>query len=273
MLTVEQVRDALPKRVQTAATQSLTDKLNQISSDPEAAQIIRDNFITYSGVLKDSRFRTEDYLNAITYVTFKLMNHSNQDSYKKTFPDRYAKLMARGATEKEISSYVAIYNKNILVNELLEQCLIPTWILNQEYYQKAINIQVDLMTNASSEKVRTEAANSLLTHLKRPETKKAQISIDINNRQIEDDLSTMMESLVAAQKSLVQSGVPTAAIASQKLGQNVTLVDNGHTTPNHTTLEDVEDAEVLEGANVTEVMKKLSVEKPLTGFKPAQKEE
>jgi hypothetical protein len=217
MLTREQVEKALPANLKGAATQKLTDQINTIVSDPMVAEQVRENFLGYTTVLKDGRFKTEDYLNAVTYVSFKVMGYSNQESYQRTFPNRYQALIAKGTSSKDIAAYVAAYNKGKLVNLILEQTLVPSWVMNQDLYQKAINQQAHLMMNAASEKVQTEAANSLLTHLKKPEVKEFQVSMDINDnsgiRQLEESLRQMAEQ----QRTLISAGVPTLQIAAQRI--------------------------------------------------------
>ena len=69
MITIDQVTRALPPNLKKAATQSLVDELNNIATDPEIAEAIRDNFISYTRVLGDGRFKTEDYLNAVKFVS------------------------------------------------------------------------------------------------------------------------------------------------------------------------------------------------------------
>ena len=68
MLTREMVEKSLPANLKSAATQQLTDQINNIVSDPLIAQQVRDNFISYSSVLKDGKFKTEDYLHAVAYA-------------------------------------------------------------------------------------------------------------------------------------------------------------------------------------------------------------
>lgn len=177
MITQEELQSALPSNLRSSVSPELVAMVNSISSDPQAASTIRENLISYSGVMRDGKFKTEDYVNAVAYVSYKIMGYTNQESYQRTFPSRYQALMARGASSKDISAYVAAYNKNKLVNLILEQTLVPMWVLNQDIYQKAINAQFTLMTTAKSEKVRSDAANSILTHLKRPE--KHQVELDI----------------------------------------------------------------------------------------------
>jgi len=216
-LTIEEVRQALPVHLKSAATDNLVDALNTIPLDPEAAEAIRDNFISYTSVLREPRFKIEEYMNAIAYVTFKMMGYNNQESYARTFPDRYQNLIAKGTSGKDISSYVSAYNKGKLVTAVLEQAMIPVWLLNADNLQKAINHQVYLMSNAKSEMVQMQAANSIITHLKRPESK----DININMGAVEDkgveELRNMMTNLAKQQQDLIKSGVATKEIAHQSI--------------------------------------------------------
>ena len=117
-ITKELVARALPGNLKSAATDQLADMINQISADPLIAEQIRENFLSYASVLKDGKFKVEDYLNAVAYCSYKLMGDSNQDAYFKTFPQRYANLVAAGRTPKEISAYVSAYAKGQLVNKI-----------------------------------------------------------------------------------------------------------------------------------------------------------
>ena len=214
-LTIEQVAQALPANLKSAVTQSLVDRVNAAVSDPIAAETIKENFISYTRVLQDGKFKTESYLDAVTYVSFKLMGYSNQDAYIKTFPQRHANLIANGATAKDIAAYVSVYNKGKLVNLILEQTLVPSWVLNQDAYQKAINVQVELMTTANSELVRTQAANSILTHLAKPKEAGPLINIDMRQNSGLDELKGMLTQLAEAQTAAIEKGVPTKVIAEQ----------------------------------------------------------
>lgn len=228
MLTVDELKQALPPALRTAATQGLADMVNSITTDPEAAQNIRENFVGYTHVLKEGRFKTEDYVSGVAYVTFKLMGYTNQESYKRTFPARYQALVARGATDKDISAYVSAYNKNKLVNMILEQTLVPVWVLNQDLYQKAINVQAKLMIDPLvSPKVRSDAANSLLTHLKKPETKQVELSLGMVENTGMTELNAMLMALAGRQQELIAQGATTREIAHQTLGAT-------HTTPHQT---------------------------------------
>lgn len=217
MLTVDLVARALPANLKKSATQSLVDQLNNISSDPEIAEAIRENFLSYTKVLQEGRFKAEDYLNAVKFVSFKLMGYSNQDSYFRTFPQRHAALVARGADAQEISAYVSMYAKGKLVNLILEQTLVPTWVLNQDVYQKAINVLASEMTTARSEMVRVTAANSILTHLAKPKEAGPLINLDMRETSGVNELRDMLGKLAQQQKNLIEQGTSTKDIAAQPI--------------------------------------------------------
>ena len=235
-MTVELLKATLPKALQGSATQELADKINNIALDPEVAEEVRENFLTYTKVLQEGKFKTESYLDAIVYVTHKLMGYSNQDAYIRTFPQRYQALVARGCSAKDLSAYVAAYHANKLVNLILEQSIIPSWLLNRDIYQRAINTQFELMTDPNvSAKVRSDAANSILTHLKQPETKKLELEVGMKEAGGIADLIATMNQLARQQKELIQAGVPARAVARDPLiGRRVEAV----------TAEDVEYQEV-----------------------------
>ena len=194
MLTLTEVQATLPTNHRANITQDMVDQLNKLSSDPNEAKYIRDNFISFASVLQEGRFRIGDYVAAVMYVSHKVMGKTNLEAYKLTFPQRYADMVKAGKEKKDIASFVTAYNKGMLVTKIMEQAIVPSWILNNGMFQEALNTQYELMQDVSvSDKVRCEAANSLLTHLKKPEAHKAEVKIDIA---VNDGLSALEDQLV-----------------------------------------------------------------------------
>lgn len=217
-LTVDEFKSALPDKLRKTVSQELIDEVNTILSNPEEFENYRNNLISYTSVMADGKFTIPQYLDAVRYVSFKLMGCTNIDAYIKTFPARYQNHLANGTSAKDISSYVSAYNKSKLVNLIYAQTMIPSHVLNQDLFQQALNVQADLMLNANSEKVRTDAANSLLTHLKQPEVKK--VELDITHKQ-DDSIEILRQStleLVRQQRLALEAGQITATQAAhQKL--------------------------------------------------------
>lgn len=229
LLTREEISSAMPAHLKNSVSDGLVARVNAIANDPLESVHIRENFISYTHVLKEGKFKIDDYLNAAAYVTYKMMGFTNQDSYARTFPDRIRRLRAEGRDTQAISSYVSAYNKTKLVNLIWEQTLIAPWVLNQDLHQQALYVQADLMVNAKSEMVRTTAANSVLAALKRPENAKITLDVDVADVSGITELKDMVGRLAEAQQRTIEGGGSTKSIAHSELFDD----------------EDVEDAEVV----------------------------
>lgn len=207
LLTVDQFKQVLPEKFKKTVNQELIDQINQTLSDPLMYDTYRDNLLSYSQVMQDGRFKIVDYVQAVKYCSHKIMGASNTEAFIKTFPNRYQRFIDNGTSQKDIASYITSYNKNKLVNLILEQSLIPSWVLNQDLYQKAINVQAELMMTANSEKVRSDAANSLLNHLKPPEVQKVELDIGVKPNNMLEDLKNSLFDLAAQQQKVIEAGV------------------------------------------------------------------
>lgn len=216
-LTVDQVRQAVPANLKGHINQAFVDQINNLVSDPLVAEQIRNNFVSYALVMKEGKFKLEDYLNAIAYVSYKLMGYNNEESYYRTFPQRHARLVSLGTSQKDISAYVSAYNKGKLVNLIMEQSLVPSWVLNAPIYQEAINTQAEIMRTAQSDKVRSDAANSILTHLGKPKDGNFQINMEVQENSGMTELKQMLMKLAEAQESAIAGGMKVVDIAAQPL--------------------------------------------------------
>jgi len=209
-LTVEQFQAALPDKVKKSVNKELIDQINKTLSEPELYEAYRENLLSYTKVMADGKFKVSNYIEAVKYVSHKLMGCTNIDAYSRTFPDKMARFAAQGVNSKDIASYVTAYNKSKLVNLIMEQTLVPMWVLNQDLYQRALNVQAELMVSANSEKVRSDAANSLLTHLKQPETQKVELNVGMKEDNSIAALRDATLALVAQQKQALLAGAMTA---------------------------------------------------------------
>jgi hypothetical protein len=222
-LTPDEFKMVLPAQFRGNVTQEVMNGVNALLADPNLAEAYRERMIGHTSVLREGKFKLESYLGAVKYVTQKMMNKSNLDAYIATFPDKYQDFVARGVSQKDISSYVSAFNKSKLVTLIMEQALIPAWIGNQDMYQQALNAQFDLGMNASSEKVRVEALNSVLGQLKQPE--KTKITLDISE-EVGDTMGAVrkqMQELADQQRQFIEGGFGSAKeVAAQRLPFEIT---------------------------------------------------
>lgn len=214
-LTEEEFKRALPDKVKKSVNTELIDRINSVITNPDLYEVYRENLVTYSTVLREGKYKMDNYIYAIKYVTHKLLDCSNIVAYTKTFPDKIARFKQEGVSDKDIASYVSAYHKSKLVQAIFEQAMIPIWLINQDLMQKALNVQADLMTTAKSEMVRSNAANSILLHLKRPEAAKVELEIGMKEDSSIDALREATMALVAQQRAMLQAGVSTAGQVAQ----------------------------------------------------------
>jgi hypothetical protein len=218
ILTVDALKGVMPKRQKHNIDQHLVDELNKLVVDPEAREGFRENLLGYTNVLSDPNIKLNDYIQAVKYVSYKLLGYTNQESWMKTFPVRYQRLLDLKKGDGFVRSTVSCYNRGKLVNTILEQSLVPSWVLNHDLYQKALNTQLSLMMTADSEKVRTEAANSLLVHLKQPETTKMTLDVNVTQDDSIKELRDAAVDLAKVQRLAIQQKLNTAdEVAKSKL--------------------------------------------------------
>ena len=74
------------------------------------------------------------------------------------------------------------------------------------------------MVSARSEKVRSDAANSILNHLKAPEKTEIEINVNAKQGSVLDELRQSTQQLVNQQKQMIESGAMNAQeVAHQQL--------------------------------------------------------
>ena len=194
----------LPKRIRGNLTDDIMHTLNNSITDQNFREIYRDNLLGFTNVLQEGKYKLQSFIDAVRYVSFTSTGSNGMQAYAATFPDRYQRLVEEGATQKVISSYATTYKKTQLVQKIYEQNMIPVHIFNADVFQKAINVQANLMVSANSEKVRSDAANSLLSHLKPPEIKKIELDVGYKQDKSLDDLREATQELVRMQRQQIE---------------------------------------------------------------------
>lgn len=216
-LTINALKDITPKSQRSMITQDLVDKLNQWGEDPKLMESYGDNVLSYIGVLKEGKFKITDYMNAVRFVSYKLMGHSDIDAYIITFPERYERLLADGVPREDMSPYVSAYKKNALVVKIFEQTVIPVNVLNNHMAQDSLNELMKIGLHGRSEMARVAALSKVLDKTDAPETKKMQLDIGVNPGEVIGEYEEAMRAMVAQQKALIEQGGDLKAITNAKI--------------------------------------------------------
>lgn len=228
-ITVEKLMDTVPKHAKRFITEEVVALLNRLQSEEgEAfAEAYKQNFISHTRVLNTGEFTMKDYINAVKFVSYRLLQHPDIDAYMLTFPDRYAKLMERWRAEgledgdiraNKISPYVSMYKKNALVVKITEQALVAPHVLNAPMFQQALNIQMEIAMTARSEQVRSMAAESVMKYTKAPEVAKIEMDVAIKGGDEVAALRDEMARLAELQLKQIESKNMTSKdVAHSKL--------------------------------------------------------
>jgi hypothetical protein len=217
-LTQVEVLSAVPTHLRSAITPEFVNKLNNIAADPLIAEEFEKNFISYSRVLMDGKFKTEDYLNAVNYVTYKLLGHTNQDAYAHTFPDRIRRMTAQGYDAKKISSFVSGYHKGQLVSAILQQAMIPAFVLHQSKFHEAIGVLAEIATDTNAlNKDRVAAADSLVRNLTPPQAKEVNVNLGVQEASGMAELRAAMASMADQQRRFIENGGDVKLVAESVL--------------------------------------------------------
>ena len=208
-LSKQQLEGALPdKRFRKYLTD---DVVNVINSEPnsELRRVFRDNTLSFASVLSTGKHSLAAYVNAVKFVSLKLLGDKSSTAYSKVFPDRYQNLVDKGTSPSQIASFADNYGKTGLITKIMEQTMVPTHILNAGVYQEAINVQANLMYTAKSEMVRQKAAESLINNLAAPALAKVELEVNYNNDMVED-LRATTKALAQQQLKMIMNGQSSA---------------------------------------------------------------
>lgn len=221
LLSMDQFKAALPKEARMRVSEEMVDHINELISQPDLRENYRDNLLSFANVVSTGKYKLQTYVDAVRFVSYKLLGHSALQAYAKTFPERYNRLVSEGADNNTISAYSSAFNKTAIVNKIFEQTLVPSYILNSDYFQKAINKQMYLVMHAKSEAIQQKAADSLMTHLKPPESQKIELSVGITDDKSIQELREVTAQLAAKQKGMIESGLMnTKEVAHSRIINN-----------------------------------------------------
>lgn len=210
-VTVEELKILYPVKVAGKVLEQAAEILNTATEDMDyvMAKEFRDNCLSFIDILKNSKSRVSfaDYVNACKFATFKLAGNTDVRAYALTFPDRIRRMERDKVPNSHLYQYASIYSKNKTVVEVMAKLVVPTHIMFQDIFHQAVKVQSELMLDDKiSPKVRSDAANSLMTHLKTPEVKQAELKVDVQGSGAIEQLAEALGSLSGKQSEMLREG-------------------------------------------------------------------
>ena len=210
-LSIEQVRGSVPRSFRKNITDEFIEDLENSIKDPEMAKNIKENFLSYTNVLNDCDPSTNiwDYVNAVKYISYKIMGYNIEEAWKKTFPAKVEELIQKGKHDW-INRYANGYNKSRMVNKIYQQTLIPSYVLNAPLYQRALNVLAEMIEDDSVRGMaKVKACETILNYTKPPEVNKAEVQVTINHNDAIQDLRDIAEQFSKSMQNAIASGQKT----------------------------------------------------------------
>lgn len=215
-ISKEEFVECLPKKLKGNVTDKLVNTINNLAGDKEAANLFRDNVMSYGDLLSQGRYKLSNYLEASLFVAHKQLGKSNVDAWIATFPKKYQKYVG-SVPDKTIATYASAYAKNKLVVSIMDRALVPVHILFADEYYKAVKVQVELMYNASSDTVRQKASEAIMRELKPPMEAKVKVEVT-DSSGVMDSLAEAVAKLSSNQREkIIEGSYTTKEIAHSNI--------------------------------------------------------
>ena len=204
----------------------LTDETRELLrkgiEDENLCEIIEENYLTYVSALRTGKYSSQEYINAVKYVSIKLMGGSNTEAYRAVFPERYEKIKekAKGANctqDRYVDGFVSMYNRTALVTKLMEQSLVPSYVLNAPLHQKVINELANMVFDAGVKGMaRVKACEVLLNYTKMPDVIKHEL--DLSDTGI-DTVANLKEAMASLSET-IQRGMDKNVITLKQVAES-----------------------------------------------------
>ena len=213
-LVLNRYKKKVPTKTKEAVVSFVNNCINKNNST--FSEYYRDLFVDSIGSIfsKNSRISLMEYAKACQFVSYRAAGDTKTAAYIKCFPEKVQRMQREGQPTGHLHKYADMYSNNKTVVEVFARSLVPSHLMYQDLYHKAIKVTADIMINEDvSPKVRAEAANNLMTHLKQPEIAKLDIKVD-GGSLVEQFIGGMRD-LAEQQRKMIEVGQQTVSDISR----------------------------------------------------------
>ncbi len=205
---------------------NVDDLIQQIDLDNEMHGEFEEVIITHLDVFNGlGSMSMENYVKACEFVTYYYADNNQSEAWKRTFPDRLAKLKKKD--DATVSSYASTYFRGGLVQKILRQSAVSLGVFYSGYSHKAVQKLYNLMESSNSDRIQMESADKLLGHLKEVGSK-SQLDLNVNVTHKTDfigDLQDAMGQMLNKQKAAIEAGMDLKTVANARIGSEPEIID------------------------------------------------
>jgi hypothetical protein len=225
-VTIERIKELLPRKTSAGVTQAVVDEINRIEETTGLPQdYMEEKILSNLHRLSGSGYTLEKLVNAIKYA--QLCEHYNKEqSWSIVFPDRYKRLKDAG---KKVSNHVSMYEQTDLVIEMKTAMIIPDSLTYRPVAHKMTMKLVELANGQAaggkdvSANVQFLAASKLVELYKMPEVKEAQLTIgmDAESKSVTQNLADQIAKMTVIQAKRLDAGEDIGSVQKLNLGEQI----------------------------------------------------
>jgi hypothetical protein len=214
-MTLKELKVLMPPKKQKFMNQELVDMINDAENRGDFDGEFEKKVISYSSVLTQGRYKTSDYIAAVEFCTYYLSGDEQAEAYVKTFPDKVRKRVLEGKSPYATGA-PSMYYSGQLVQAIMAQAQMSVRMRHYNKIDFAVETLFELATSkTSTDRIRMESADKLLTQLKEPENSKVELEIGIKKDESGQALEAKMLEVAVLQKEAFEKGIDL--ITLQKL--------------------------------------------------------
>ena len=226
-MTLDELKVLMPAKKQKFMNQELVDMINDAENRGDFDGEFEKKVISYSSVLTQGRYKTSDYIAAVEFCTYYLSGDEQAEAYVKTFPGKVKRRVLEGKSAYATGA-PSMYYGGQLVQAIMAQAQMN---VRMRHYNK-IDIMVETLfdlaiSRLSTDRIRMEAADKVLTHLKEPDQSHIEIEVGIRKDESGIALEKKLIEVAELQKQAFINGVDLSQL--QKIafveGQENDVID------------------------------------------------
>ena len=205
-MTLDELKVLMPAKKQKFMNQELVDMINDAENRGDFDGEFEKKVVSYSSVLTQGRYKTSDYIAAVEFCTYYLSGDEQADAYVKTFPSKIKRRVLEGKSPYATGA-PSMYYSGQLVQAIMAQAQMNVRMRHYNKIDIMVETLYDLATGPdSTDRIKMESADKVLTHLKEPDQSHVEIEVGIKKDESGMALEKKLIEVAEMQKAAFEKG-------------------------------------------------------------------
>lgn len=229
-LTVEKIKQFLPRGSSATVTEEIVEMLNNAERDSGVDQaLFEEQMLSYMHMIENG-VGIEKLANAIKFCNLRMLpKMGNAKAYKIVFPDKAKEIEERG---QSCDSFASMYNSSKLVTQISKLLMVPVYITNAPVHMAMHKKLFDLSNGIGAKEgdyvsptVQMNAAVALMDATKMPDDNSIELKIGMSDeaKSVQVGLTEQLARMADVQVQRLKNGESISSV--QKIGVSVEAIE------------------------------------------------